>query len=239
MTDPLLICENLEKKRSSGFTLGPLSFSITGGEIIGLVGTNGAGKTTLLKLLMGLIRPSKGKVSYGFSHHRHRIGYVPEEIHMYDWMRVSELLGFVSEFYPDWDWNFCEQLLRTLVLDKDKRFCELSQGMKVKLALICALAFHPLLLLLDEPMKGLDPLIKRTFSEVISEYVRESHCAVIFSSHMLDEVAAVATRILLLKAGRLCQDVPVDVVHCQSSITDWFYRHHEQVSGNFLDRAEK
>jgi ABC-2 type transport system ATP-binding protein len=223
----IVSCIDVMKFRSSGFALGPLSLSIEAGEIIGLIGANGAGKTTLMKLLVGLIKPSSGKVVYSFPKPQAKIGYLPDHVQMYDWMRVTEILEFVAKFYPRWDHTFCQQLIQKLELDTGKKFRELSHGMKVKLGLICALAHRPKLLLLDEPTIGLDPLIKRSFLQTILDFVGQNPCAVVFSSHALDEVSSIATRVILLKAGKICKDASMESIRRVSSFTDWFWQTYE------------
>lgn len=224
----LLRCEQVQKRRGRHFVLGPLSFTVREGECIALIGANGSGKTTLLKLLAGLIRPCEGKVTYGFPGGRQRIGYLPDHVQMYEEMRVDELFRFVARFYSEWDAAFCAHLVGVLQLDVRKRFRELSYGEKVKLALTCALSHHPRMLLLDEPLRGVDPLVKRALLKVLSEFRAQNRCALIIASHLLDEVMCLATRVILLKAGRLWADVPTERLRREDDFLEWFARRYEE-----------
>lgn len=222
----IVTCENIEKRRGR-FVLGPLSLTLRTGETIALVGANGSGKTTLLKVLAGLIRPSAGTIRYTGDGGRQKIGYLPDHVSMYEWMRGTEILHFVSRFYSDWDPVLCERLVQKLDVDVRKRFRELSYGMRVKLGLVCALAHRPRLLLLDEPLRGLDPLAKRDLLGLLEDFVKHNQCAIVISSHMLEEIAGIATRAILLRMGRIQADALMDAIRQNSGISRWFYAHHE------------
>src|SRR5947209_7495921 len=153
--------------------------SVSAGEVLGLVGENGAGKTTLIRHMLGLLKAETGDVRV-FGHDPvlepvsvlSRIGYLSEEPDLPGWMRVHELLRYVSAFYPTWDSAYAEQLRRDFSLDPLAKIKHLSKGQRARAGLLAALAYRPDLLLLDEPSSGLDPIVRRDTvgAEVVEEF---------------------------------------------------------------------
>lgn len=187
-----------------------LSLTVRDGDIYGFLGRNGAGKTTAIRMFMGIIRPDagtiaiRGEVSKRLSlRHKQQIGYVAQEQHFYPWMTCRALGDFVAGLYPSWDDQEFERLLRAFDLPADRKSSELSQGMRVKLALALAIAPRPPLLILDEPTAGLDPVARREFLEIVRHQVRTSGQTVFFSSHLMDEVERLADRVGIIERGRL------------------------------------
>jgi len=187
-----------------------LSLEVQPGEIYGFLGRNGAGKTTTLLVLMGLLRPDSGEVAlFGEKVKRvtvelkRRIGYVSQEQNFYPWMTAAQLGAFVSGFYPRWDEGEFFRLLAVLDVPADRRAAELSGGTRAKLSLALAFAPHPDLVLLDEPTAGLDPVARREFNDLLVRTVRERGTTALFSSHLVDEVEQVATRVGVVQAGKM------------------------------------
>ena len=141
---------------------------------------------------------------------RRRTGYVPENLQAYDWMTVAETLWFVSQFHPTWDQALQGELVRRLELPLDRKLGQLSRGMLAKVALTCATAFHPEALVLDDPASGLDALVRREFLEQVIELAAEGGRAVLFSSHMLDEVERLADTVSIVVSGRKILESEVD-----------------------------
>jgi ABC-2 type transport system ATP-binding protein len=184
--------------------------SARSGEVYGFLGRNGAGKTTTLRILMGIVPADSGTIHlFGEPIQRvsvevkRRIGYVSQEQNFYPWMTARELGSFVATFYPNWDDREYERMLSVLDIAPNQRSVELSGGTRTKLALALALAPRPPLLLLDEPTAGLDPVARREFHELVSEVVRDRGVTVFLSSHLVDEVEAIATRVGIIQHGRM------------------------------------
>ena len=198
-------------KKFNGFCLNDINLNVEVGSIVGLIGHNGAGKTTLIKSVLGLVKRDAGEIlmpcilSYRSGQDvRAFCGYIPETLIFYEWMRVEQLLKFVSGYYRLWDDGLCRQLLERYKLDSGKEIKVLSRGMRAKLALIISLSHRPPVLLLDEPTSGLDPMMRYSFLQELRRVVKEGTTqGVIISSHILGEIEQVADRIAIMKNGRI------------------------------------
>lgn len=189
-----------------------LSFTVAPGEILGLVGPNGAGKTTTLRSLAGIIQPSAGTVRIaGHSLAQDPIAakavlaFVPDEPQLFDYLTVTEHLEFVARLYrqPDLTERIAALLAELELTDKrDSLASELSRGMKQKLAIACGLLHEPRVFMLDEPLTGLDPVGIRRMKATIADRARAG-AAVVLSSHLLELVEQLCTRVLILQGGRL------------------------------------
>ncbi|MBC7984473.1 MAG: ABC transporter ATP-binding protein [Candidatus Obscuribacterales bacterium] len=219
-------------RRSYGrvHALDGLTLTAHAGEIYGFLGRNGAGKTTTLRILMGIVSAASGEIElFGERvkkisvEQKQRIGYVSQDQNFYPWMTAKHLGRFVASFYPTWNEHEYARLLKILDVPSDRRAAELSGGTRTKLGLALALAPRPALLLLDEPTTGLDPVARREFNDLVQAMVAERGTAVFFSSHLVDEVASIATRVGIIQAGRMCIEGKTDEVlgrvrHVQSAL---------------------
>ena len=180
------------------------------GEIFGYLGPNGAGKTTTLRLLLGLLRPTSGRVevfgldAWGEATAVHaRTGYLPGEPALYGRLTGRELIAYFSRLRrrPS-DAAAAARLAERFDLDLDRRIRALSKGNRQKLAIVQAFMSRPELAVLDEPTAGLDPLVQQEFHQLLRETVARG-ATVLFSSHVLDEVERVADRVGIIRQGRL------------------------------------
>ena len=189
-----------------------LSFSVAPGEVLGLVGPNGAGKTTTLRSLCGIIRPTSGEISVG-GHDLLRepvnakaaLAFIPDEPHLFEYLTVEEHLRFTGRIYEvDDAAGRIPPLLHELELEDKRRALpgELSRGMRQKLAIACGLLHQPRALILDEPLTGLDPAGMRKMKSTITARA-EAGAAVVLSSHLLQLVEELCTRILIIQSGKL------------------------------------
>jgi ABC-2 type transport system ATP-binding protein len=187
-----------------------MTLHIPRGHTLGLIGPNGAGKSTTIRMLMGMLRPHAGSVRVlGIdvfadpARVKRQVGYVPEIPNMYRWMTVVELIAFTRAFYPTWNDDQCARLLDLFALSPGKKVKHLSKGMAAKLSLLLALAHDPEVLILDEPMSGLDPIVREEFVDGVLGAICERRRTVLFSSHTLDDVQRLADTIAILYEGRL------------------------------------
>jgi len=194
-----------------------LTMTVPAGSVYALVGPNGAGKTTTIKGLMNLLRPSAGRASVLGVESRQvgpavlrRIGYVSENQDLPLWMTASDLLAYCAPFYPSWDRAFAASLAKQLALPLDTPLKACSRGMRMKAALVASLAYHPELLVLDEPFAGLDALVREEFTQGILEVAGGDRPWTVFiSSHDIDEVERLADWIGVINQGRLELAEPV------------------------------
>ena len=194
-----------------------LSFKIDEGSVFGLLGPNGAGKSTTIKSLMGLNNPTKGLVRILEVEGRklgpkelQRIGYVSEDQKMPDWMTVDQVLRYCAPMYPTWDDEFVKELLMQFELPGDRKLKALSRGMRMKVALILAIAFRPEVLILDEPFGGLDAVVREEIIDGILELTGQEKWTVLLSSHDMEEVERLADRVGILRDGKLMTNEGVE-----------------------------
>ena len=209
MSQPALRIEGL-RKRFRNFELGPVSLRVPTGAIYGYIGPNGAGKTTTIDLIMGMGQKDAGLIEvFGLDHEKDevavkkQIGYVSPDLTFNAWGKVSRLIRFYRSFYPDWDDAYCEELLKRLKVGWDDRIKTLSYGSRMKLALILALSHRPKLLLLDEPLAGLDAISKHELFAELMDVVQDELRTVFISSHNLDDLERFTDHIGILQDGKL------------------------------------
>jgi ABC-2 type transport system ATP-binding protein len=199
--------------------LDDVNLTLPRGAVLGLVGENGAGKTTLIKHLLGLLKPQTGTVRvFGLDPVRDpvgvlsRIGYLGEDRDLPDWMTVGELMRYQRAFYPGWHDAYADELRTGFGLDRHARIGTLSQGQRVRAALLAALAYRPDLLVLDEPSTGLDPLVRREILSAIIRTIADEGRTVLFSSHLLEEVERVCDDLAMIDRGRIVLCGPLDEI---------------------------
>jgi len=184
-----------------------LSLAVDRPGIYCLLGRNGAGKTTFLKLIAGHIAATHGTVTVGGKNAG--MLAMPEDVHFVESgaaqfnVRLSELFRYASGINPAFDLGFAEQMAKRFKLDLRKRFKQLSFGMKAMASTLIALSSGKEILLLDEPVLGFDPVMRKIFYELLQECCAEKPKTVIVSTHIIDEIEKVAERLIIIDKGRL------------------------------------
>jgi ABC-2 type transport system ATP-binding protein len=208
-----------------------LSFAVPAGAVLGLVGPNGAGKTTTLRALAGILRPTSGTVQVaGIDvtadpvEAKRRLAFVPDEPALFDYLTVTEHFRFVGRLYgvADVPARMPELLQELELADKaDALPLELSRGMKQKLAIGCALLHDPQVLLLDEPLTGLDPVgIRRMKRTIAARATRGT--TVLLSSHLLPLVEELCSHLLVIRRGRALAFGPIAELRGQKGLEELF-----------------
>jgi len=185
-----------------------LNLTVPDGSAFALIGANGAGKTTTIRVLLNLLAPSAGTATVlGMDSRRlsrlelAQIGYVSENQRMPGRLTVSQYLAHLRAFYANWDSELERSILTQLRLPPERKIADLSHGMRMKMALACALPFRPKLLVLDEPFSGLDPLVRDEFMGRLLE--QAGAMTVLISTHELADIEDVATDVAFLDNGTL------------------------------------
>ena len=204
----VLTTHNLSKRYRKLVALDKLSLAVPEGSVYALLGANGAGKTTALKLMMNLHPATSGEATVlGIDsrqlqgRHFEQIGYVSENQDQPGWMTLSYLLRYLKPFYPTLDDARASELVTQFRLPLDRPIKHFSRGMQMKASLASSLAYHPKLLVLDEPFSGLDPLTREELIEALLECAPET--SIVVSSHDLADIESFASHIGYLDKGRL------------------------------------
>jgi ABC-2 type transport system ATP-binding protein len=217
--DPFIRVRGLAKTFRSGFLRRPkralvgLDLTVGRGEIFGFLGPNGAGKTTTIKILLGLIRPCAGEGEvlgqpFGSVHARRELGFLPDAPNFYTYLTGRELLDFAGRLHGLGGADLrrrCEEMLVRVGLGEeawDRRLKTYSRGMLQRVGIASALMHRPSLVILDEPLNGLDPLGRREFRDLLHA-LRGEGVTVFLSSHVLADVESTADRVGMIDRGRL------------------------------------
>jgi ABC-2 type transport system ATP-binding protein len=242
---PVLVKE-LVVKYGSFVAVNNISFAVKPGEIYGLLGPNGAGKTSTLKVLIGLLEPAFGKVEiFGRPVSdeiavKSMIGYVPEEVILMDSLTPREFLEFVASvrhLNADVANARLEKLVSAFQLREyfDTPIAALSKGNKQKVAIVAALLHEPQLLILDEPLTGLDAFSSKILKEILTFHVKKGG-AVIFSTHIMEVAERVCTRVGIINRGKIVGEGTVEelrklVKGAEGSLEEIFLKVTEQEAG--------
>ncbi|MCK9182119.1 MAG: ABC transporter ATP-binding protein [Fibrobacteraceae bacterium] len=225
--------ENLQKTYHTGFLMRPkkvlsdVSFHVPKGSVYGFIGPNGAGKSTTIKLLTGLLRKDSGKIlvagfSPSSSESRKHLGYSPEQPYFYDYLTGRELMRFYGrlsgiegkELEARIEWAL--SLVNANKDWADRRLRTYSKGMMQRVGIAQAILGRPELLILDEPMSGLDPMGRKDVREAIVLLNKEG-VTVFYSSHLLSDVETISHRVAMIVGGRIVREGTVDEITSNSS----------------------
>lgn len=209
----MILLDKVSKKYGNVSALCDISLSVDRGEVIGLLGLNGAGKTTTMKLITGMIDPSGGQILVDnltpTTDHLQvatKIGYLPENNPLYSEMLVGEYLDFIRAIKkPINNLDYQKIIDQTGLSPKlKKKIDHLSKGFKQRVGLASALIGNPEILILDEPTSGLDPIEQEKIRQMLIDISKTK--TIFFSSHNLNEVEEIATRLLILDRGGIVYD---------------------------------
>ena len=228
MGDLMIKIEHLHKTYRSGFLMKPklalkdVSFSVEPGQVYGFIGPNGAGKSTTIKVLTGLLNYDSGTVLVnGISPRdvksRRFIGYSPEQPYFYDYLTGRELLRFYGKLVGldgaelDKRIGWALDLLHAIKDWIDRRLRSYSKGMMQRVGIAQAILGKPKLLILDEPMSGLDPMGRRDVREAIMELNRDG-VTIFYSSHLLSDVESISHKVAMIVDGKIVREGTVDEI---------------------------
>lgn len=202
----VLKCENLVKVYSGCRAVDGLNLELDAGRIYALLGPNGSGKSTFMKMVVGLIKPTEGKIYLDGEEisdkTRAKITYMPTENYFYNYMRIKDIASFYKDFYEDFDEDRMYGLLDRMELHFDGKVRNMSTGMLAKLKVAVAMARNSRVILLDEPLNGIDIIAREQVMNTITGYNNEDKI-IIVSSHLVDELEHAAGGAVFIKNGRV------------------------------------
>ena len=204
---------NVSKSYDKTLVLDDVNLTIGEGEIVGLIGPNGAGKSTLLKAIMGLINYSGELSIFNQNPFKNRtallqnMSYIADVASLPSWMKVNDILEFVAQTHSKFDIQHARDLLKETKIEGSKKIETLSKGMKTRLHLSIILSISTDFLVLDEPTLGLDVLVRRDFQDrLVRDYYNQQR-SILITTHQVDEVESILTRVLFIKDGKITMDV--------------------------------
>jgi ABC-2 type transport system ATP-binding protein len=207
--------EHVSKRFGRFDALDDLSLRVPEGAVFALIGSNGTGKTTTLRLIMNILRPDRGHITVlgkpslrlgprDFQH----IGYVSESQRLPEALTIAQYFDYLRSLYEAWDTGLERALREQFELPSARRMRHLSHGMRMKALLVGALAYRPKLLVLDEPLSGLDTLVR---DEVVNGLLQQAaETTILISSHELSEIESFTTHVAFMESGRLLIHEAID-----------------------------
>ena len=206
----LIKVESIVKKYKT-FTLDKISFNLEGGHIYGFVGENGSGKSTTMKAIADLIKVDEGNIYINgklnkelTSEERESIGFTLDEICLPANLKIQLINRILKNAFEKWDENKFFKYLKEFNIDENKRIHELSKGMKAKFNIIISLCHKANILILDEPMNGLDPIARDEFCTLLSDFINEEeNNTILISSHIISDLEKICTDFIFIHEGKI------------------------------------
>ncbi|MBS2970120.1 ABC transporter ATP-binding protein [Metabacillus sp. KIGAM252] len=214
----MLEVRNLSKKMNGELILQNVSFTLGEGEIFGLLGRNGSGKTTLLRLIEQILLPDHGEIMFNdlpIAAHpevKRKVVYVPIRNGFYDRYTYKQLIRILKPMYPDFDVTYANELMNRYSLSETKKYRDLSTGLKKQFALIIAFAMRPEVILLDEPTDGIDAVTRHDVLELMIDEVANRNTSIVVTSHRLEDIERICSRIAFLEDNTLSNLVDMEDV---------------------------
>ncbi len=227
MSGHIVRFENVTKKYLSQVALNNISFELPRGKVIALVGPNGSGKSTILKLTAGLAQPSQGSVTVNGKTVNRRaaaeVAYLSESETLYPFFSVEETIKYNAGLFADFDREKAREILSFMQLEPNKKVRHLSKGNRGRLKILLALSRQAPLILMDEPLAGLDPLVRDSIIKSMISYLDLREQTIFMSTHEVSEVEPVLDMVISLSEGQLMGMYEVENIREQHglSLVDW------------------
>lgn len=220
MSDTIVKATGLNKSFGKKQVLKNVSFTCKGGSIVGLLGPNGSGKTTLIKILTGLITGYEGDVQIN----GHAIGvktketvsFLPDEPYFADWMKAKDALNIFADLYHDFDYLRCLEIMQRFQIDERMRIKTMSKGTKEKFQLALVMSRHAKLIVLDEPIGGVDPAAREVILDTILNNYREDQ-TILIATHLIADIERIFDSVLFIKNGEIIVDDNVEELRSRTN----------------------
>lgn len=209
------VVKNFDEKHR---VLDCVDLNVSKGSIYGLVGVNGSGKTTIIKHIMGILKQDDGTVEimgekvYENNHVKSQMAYVPDDLFVYHNFTLINMAKEYSRIYKNWSWDTYKKLVAYFNLQEKDKLSSFSKGMQKQAYFILALSTKPEILVLDEPIDGLDPIVRKKVWSIIVDEVADREMTVLVSSHNLKEMEGVCDAIGIMKNGRVQIERDIDTL---------------------------
>lgn len=208
--------KSLSKSYDGFKALDQLDIHIEKGSVYGLLGPNGSGKTTLIKHLAGIFKNETGSVSidnkpvFDNPEIKSKLIYIPDELYYFSQYSIKEMADFYASMYPDWSWERFDTLKQVFPIDIKRRAVKLSKGMQKQVSFWIGISARPMVMILDEPVDGLDPVMRRKVWNLILQDVAEYETTVLVSSHNLRELEDICDHVGILYKGKMMVERDLD-----------------------------
>lgn len=221
----MLVCSNVTKKYGSAAAVDGVSITLEPGHIYALLGPNGSGKTTLMKMIAGLVKPTAGAITFesspvGIESKKH-IAYMPTESYFYQYMSCEDAGKYYQDFFDDFSMDYFHRLLQDMELDASQKISKMSSGMLAKLKIAITLARDSSLIMLDEPLNGIDIIARE---KIISSIIAcaSGQRSIIISSHLVDELEPIIDYAVFIRNGIVAEQGEAELLRENSgkSIVD-------------------
>lgn len=211
----MLTCDNIVKKYYSCTAVDGVSLNLEPGRITALLGPNGSGKSTFMKMIVGLIKPTSGHIYLEGEEisdaTRAFITYMPTENYFYNYMTVKDIVNFYVDFYPDFSKDRFYGLLERMELHFEDKVRNMSTGMLAKLKIAVAMSRNSKVIMLDEPLNGIDIIARENVMDAITDYAGTDKILIV-SSHLVDELEKTAGYVIYMRDGRIVEEGDTDTV---------------------------
>jgi ABC-2 type transport system ATP-binding protein len=214
----MIKAENVVKCFDDFKALDGLTLTVKKGSVYGLIGPNGAGKTTFIKTLMGIYKQTGGNITvdgdkvYENNDIKQKIVYISDDLFFYTTYTIKETAKFYSQIYKNWDWDMYEKLKQLFKIDEKRRCRRLSKGMQKQVAFWLGICCRPDVMVLDEPVDGLDPVMRRNTMSIVLQEVEQRGMTVLVSSHNLRELEDICDEVGIMFNGKIVLEKSLDDV---------------------------
>jgi len=214
-SNPIFECKNLVKSFPNKEALKGINLSINKGRIVGLLGPNGSGKSTLTKLANGLLTPTSGEILINGMkpgiETKKIVSYLPERTYLNDWMKVSDIINFFSDFYENFNSEKAYDMLKKLNINRNDKLKTMSKGTKEKVQLILVMSREAKLYFLDEPIAGVDPAARDyILNTILTNYNEDA--TVIISTHLISDIERILDDVIFISYGEIALVKTVDEI---------------------------
>lgn len=215
----LLEITGLSKAYGKKVALHNVNLNIRSGQIVGLLGPNGSGKTTLIKVLNGLLKDYDGTVKIDGNpigaDTKSIVSYLPDEPYFADWMHAKDALSLFCDLYDDFDYSRALELMKRFQLTEDMKIKSMSKGMKEKFQLTLVMSRKARLIVLDEPIGGVDPAAREVILDTILSNYREDQ-TILIATHLIADIERIFDSVVFIKEGNVVLDQDVEAVRQES-----------------------